>query len=56
MKLTEILNDAKAQRTLAPFDTATIKALEAMITEKNGKQYINCQVRNKDMRVMRSNL
>ncbi len=38
MKLTEILSDAKAQRTLAPFDTATIKAVEAMLAEKNGKQ------------------
>ncbi len=49
MKLKEILSDAKAQRTLAPFDTATIKAVEAMVTEKNGKQYINCQVRKKDI-------
>jgi type I restriction enzyme M protein len=47
MTLNDIL--AEGQRALTLFDPATVKNVEALLTEKNGKPYIKCQVRCKDV-------
>jgi type I restriction enzyme M protein len=49
MKLTDILSDAKAQQYLALFEDAAAQAVEATLTKKNGKPYLKCQVRGKDV-------
>lgn len=49
MTLAEILSEAKVQYSLALFKTATIKAVEATLTEKNGKPYLTCQKRGKEL-------
>jgi len=45
--LTDILADG--ERSLILFDAAGIKAIEALLTMKNGKPYIRCQVRGKEV-------
>jgi len=49
MTLAEILSEAKVQYSLALFKTAAIKAVEATLTEKNGKPYLMCQKRGKEL-------
>lgn len=49
MTLAEILSEAKVQYSLALFKTAAIKAVEATLTEKNGKPYLTCQKRGKEL-------
>ena len=47
MKLSELLTDANSQQSLAMFEIAAIKAVEASMIEKDSKQYVKCRVRNK---------
>lgn len=49
MALNDILSDPKSQRSLALFEPGAIRAVEALMIEKNGKQYLKCQVRNKEI-------
>ena len=49
MALNDILSDPKSQRSLALFEPGAIRAVEALMTEKNGKPYLKCQVRNKEI-------
>ncbi len=39
----------EAQRALTLFESTAIKAVEALRTERNGKPYIRCQVRGKEV-------
>lgn len=50
ISLSQILQaeDAK-HHNLVLFDATAIKAVEALLTEKNGKHYLKCQVRGKDV-------
>jgi type I restriction enzyme M protein len=47
--LAEILSEAQAQYSLTLFEAAAIRAVEAMLVQKNGKPYLKCQVRGKDL-------
>jgi type I restriction enzyme M protein len=49
MALNDILSDPKSQRSLALFEPKAIRAVEALLTAKNGKHYLKCQVRNKEI-------
>jgi type I restriction enzyme M protein len=49
MKLCDLLGNAKAESCLAHFEIGTVHTVESMITEKNGKQFINCQICGKDV-------
>lgn len=49
MKLQEILDSAKASLSLEIFDAKSISAVEASLGEKNGKVYVKCAVRGKDV-------
>ncbi|MCX5831147.1 MAG: N-6 DNA methylase [Deltaproteobacteria bacterium] len=51
MKLTDTLNTAKALSSLSLFNVKTIKAVEAGLLEKNGKNYLKCPVRGKEIQV-----
>ena len=43
----EILSEN--QRSLVLFDEAGIKAVQALFVEKNGKSYLRCQLRAKEV-------
>jgi type I restriction enzyme M protein len=45
--ISEIL--AEGQRSLILFDEAGIKAVKALLTEKNGKPFIQCQIRGREV-------
>lgn len=49
MTLNELLTKANAQLSLSVFDTKSIAAIEAALTEKSGKHYLKCQVRSKEI-------
>lgn len=49
MTLNELLTKANAQLSLSVFDTRSIAAIEAALTEKNGKHYLKCLARGKDI-------
>jgi type I restriction enzyme M protein len=51
MILNDLFTDSKSQRSLALFEPKAIRAVEAMLTVKNGKHYLKCQVRNKEILV-----
>src|ERR1017187_1232616 len=50
-QMADTLNDilAGGQRSLVLFDEAGIKAVKALLTEKNGRPYIKCQIRQKEV-------
>src|ERR1019366_2098923 len=39
---------ADDQRSLVLFDNAGIRAVQALLSAKNGKRYVKCQVRGKE--------
>jgi len=47
--IAEIFNNANARLGLAQFSEADIAAIESCLFEKNGKCYLRCQVRNKEI-------
>ena len=49
MTLADLLKDSKEARTLALFTTKEKAAIEATLTEKNGKPYLMCRVRAKEL-------
>lgn len=49
MTFTDIIRDSKRSASIALFDLAAISAVESTLTEENDKQYLTCQVRNKDI-------
>lgn len=49
MTFMDIIDNAKSSASLVLFDEAAVTAVESTLTEKNGKQYINCLVRNKEI-------
>lgn len=49
IKLSDILQDDKSALSLRAMGDAAIAAVEAMLTEKNGKLFLKCQVRGKDI-------
>lgn len=49
IKLSDLLQDDKAALSLRAMGDAAIAAVEAMFTEKNGKIFLKCQVRGKDI-------
>jgi len=49
MTLKDIIDSSKISTSVALFDAATIAAVESSLTEKNGKLYVTCQVRNKEI-------
>ena len=51
MKLNDVLSAPKATSALNLFNTKTIAAVEAGLLEKNGKHYIKCPVRGKEIQV-----
>lgn len=46
VSLTELISD-KPGRAVSLFTAAEIEAVSALLSEKNGKTYIRCQVRKK---------
>ena len=51
MKLNDVLSAPKATSALNLFNTKTIAAVEAGLLEKNGKHYLKCPVRGKEIQV-----
>lgn len=51
MKLADILNAKKASSSLSLFNSKTIRALETALSEKNGKYYLKCPVRGKEIQI-----
>lgn len=51
MKLADILNATKASSSLSLFNLKTIRAVETALLEKNGKYYLKCPVRGKEIQV-----
>ena len=51
MKLTDTLNTTKALASLSLFNAKTIRAVEAGLLEKNGKNYLKCPIRGKEIQV-----
>src|SRR2546422_1786724 len=49
MTFAEILSDAKAQHSLTLFEAAAIQAVEATLVQRNGRPYLKCQVRGKEV-------
>lgn len=49
IKLSDLLQDDKSALSLYAMGEAAIVAVEAMLTEKNGKIFLKCQVRGKDI-------
>ena len=49
MTFMEIFGTANYTASLALFDSVAIAGVESLLTEKNGKQYLCCPVRNKDI-------
>ena len=47
MNLSEILKETKNSFSLESFGEVALKAIEAELSEKNGKIYVKCQVRDK---------
>jgi type I restriction enzyme M protein len=51
MKLTDVLGFTKLPSSLNLFSAKTIMAVEASFLEKNGKHYLKCPVRGKEIQV-----
>lgn len=49
IKLSDLLQDDKSALSLCAMGDAAIAAVEAILTEKNGKIFLKCQVRGKDI-------
>lgn len=49
IKLSDLLQDDKSALSLCAMGDAAIAAIEAILTEKNGKIFLKCQVRGKDI-------
>lgn len=49
MTINQLLTDSKSQFSLDVFGATTIADIEAALTEKNGKYYLNCRVRGKEV-------
>jgi len=50
ISLSQILQTGDAKHhNLALFDTAAIKAVESLLSQRNGKHYLKCQVRGKEV-------
>lgn len=49
MTINELLTNSKSQFSLDVFSAKSIAAVEAALTEKNGKPYLKCRVRGKDV-------
>lgn len=49
MTINELLSNSKSQFSLDVFSTKSRAAVEAAMTEKNGKYYLKCRVRGKDV-------
>jgi len=49
MNLSEILKEDKSSFSLDTFGEVAVKAIEAESSEKNGKIYVKCQVRNRSV-------
>jgi hypothetical protein len=49
MTINEILSDPKSQRPYALFEPEALRSVGALLTQKNGKLYVRCQVRNKEI-------
>ncbi len=51
MTLDEIVRGSKSSYSLEKFESAAITAVQMRLTEKDGKSFLKCYVRNKDVRV-----
>ena len=49
MKLSDLLSESQQPRFVALFGAAALSAVEALLIEKNGKNYLKCRVRGKDV-------
>ncbi len=49
MTIHELLSKAAGQFALDIFSAKSIAAVEAALTERNGKSYLKCRVRQKDV-------
>ena len=49
MTFNEIMSEFKKQSFFALFGTNAVHAVEALITERNGKRYLKCQARGKEV-------
>lgn len=49
MTIQDIFKDTNTQLSLSVFDTKTIASVESALTKKNGKSYLKCRVRGKDL-------
>ena len=49
MTINELLSNSKSQFSLDVFSAKSISAVEAALTEKNGKHYLKCRVRGKEV-------
>ena len=47
MRLDQLLNDIDRDASIELFGGAALAAVEAALTEKNGKAYVHCLVRDK---------
>jgi type I restriction enzyme M protein len=56
MKLSEILKETEAELLLETFGMTAIEAIETAIIQKNGKLYVRCIVRNKDILVKKEEI
>lgn len=48
MTINELFTSSESQFSLDIFSAKTIAAVEAALTEKNGKHYVKCRVRGTD--------
>jgi hypothetical protein len=53
MHLDQLLNDIDRDSLIEPFGGAALAAAEASLTEKNGKAYVHCLVRDKPVQAKR---
>ena len=49
MTINELLSNSKSQFSLDVFSAKSISAVEAALTDKNGKHYLKCRVRGKEV-------
>ena len=49
MTINDLLTNSKNQFSLDVFGAKSISAIEAALTERNGKQYLKCRVRGKEV-------
>ncbi len=56
MRLDQLLNDIDRDALIELFGGAALAAVEAALTEKNGKSYVHCLVRDKPVQAKREEL